>query len=66
MVFSFMFLQVLLLVVNVLRTMYIPGHVGHWTETVVILPVSVSRIKTFFESTLMSQYSVLSVTPMTV
>lgn len=42
MVFSFMFLQVLLLVVNVLRTMYIPGHVGHWTETVVILPVSVS------------------------
>lgn len=31
---------VLLLVVNVLRTMYIPGHVGHWTETVVILPIN--------------------------
>lgn len=34
------YVQILLLVVNVLRSMYIPGHVGHWTETVIILPVS--------------------------
>ncbi|XP_056019199.1 transmembrane protein 94-like isoform X2 [Ostrea edulis] len=34
------FVAILLLVVNVLRSMYIPGHVGHWTETVIILPIN--------------------------
>ncbi|XP_061182038.1 transmembrane protein 94-like [Saccostrea echinata] len=34
------FVAILLVVVNVLRTMYIPGHVGHWAETVIILPIN--------------------------
>ncbi|XP_062605012.1 transmembrane protein 94-like isoform X2 [Saccostrea cucullata] len=34
------FVAILLVVVNVLRTMYLAGHVGHWAETVIILPIN--------------------------